>query len=75
MKDILKSMAHYCWEIKKCSGFWRMDQHRSKVDCVWQVNMLDMGILLLGREQYVVINFHNKMVRFLNLYASNSSKE
>ena len=52
-----------------------MDQHRSKVDYVWQVNMLDAGILLLGRAQYVIMKFHNKKVGFLNLYAPNSSRE
>mgnify|MGYP000724650853 CR=1 FL=1 len=42
---------------------------------IWQVNMLDVGNLLLGRAQYVIINFHNKKVGFLNLYAPNSSRE
>ena len=41
---------------------------------IWQVNMLDVGNLLLGRAQYVIINFHNKKVGFLNLYAPNYSR-
>ena len=42
---------------------------------IWQVNMLDARNLLLGRAQYVIINFHNKKVGFLSLYAPNSSRE
>ena len=42
---------------------------------IWQVKMLDVGKILLGRAQYVMMKFHNKKVGFLNLYAPNSSKE
>ena len=36
---------------------------------------MDVGNLLLGRAQYVIMKFHNKKVGFLNLYARNSSRE
>ena len=36
---------------------------------------MDVGNLLLGRAQYVIMKFHNKKVGFLNLYAPNSSRE
>ena len=42
---------------------------------IWQVKMLDVRNLLLGRAQYVIMKFHNKKVGFLNLYAPNSSRE
>ena len=34
---------------------------------------MDVGNLLLGRAQYVIMKFHNKKVGFLNLYAPNYS--
>ena len=36
---------------------------------------MDVGNLLLGRAQYVIMKFHNKKVGFLNLYAPNSARE
>ena len=42
---------------------------------IWQVKMLDVGSLLLGIAQYIIMKFHNKKVGFLNLYAPNSSSE
>ena len=42
---------------------------------IWQVTILDVGNLLLGRAQYVIMKFYNKKVGFLNLYAPNSSRE
>ena len=42
---------------------------------IWQVKMLDVGNLLLGRAQYFIMEFHNKKVGVLNLYAPNCSRE
>ena len=42
---------------------------------IWQVKMLEVGNLFLGRAQYVIMEFHNKKVGILNLYAPNSSRE